>query len=526
MKNLALLSMFLALPLAAQTINPNQIRPATSNNQVLTTVTANMPPTWEAAVSGLGPCSVDTYGNLTCPGAFISTATGKGYDALACGASTLNTGITLPTTYVGWAAPTSCAGQTTLFIPPATALSASALFLFPVPSSTTLGNESQGTPLYASTFGSFLAALTGCNTATYPWVPKDNQCEAPGGGGAFNGTVTYTSSQAASSGDNGKLVIMNCTAACAYTLPTSQPSTTWFAFLQSVGSTTATVVLGGSDTYNGTTTPPTLLSYDVIPIFANSAVTTAYQGGIPDAQGLNVTITPSAHNKSIAATGGGGGSTGIPFIPIQEDQEASGGAASFTLTFPQALQSSGATAFILMATDGSASITPPSGWTVDFNQVGSTYSRLLLVHKTSAGDTTAVWNSAGNPPWAYYFFELPGTRTLDQVSNSSSANANFVTLPAITPTAGALVIGAAGFTTNGYNANSLPWPSQFALPSMNPNWKVFGQVGAPASAGRMLTGFVGQFTATAVSTTPPQINIPQYTLYSGGGVAYATFSIK
>lgn len=54
----ALFSLLLAAPLAAQTINPNQIRPSTSSNQVLTTVTANQPPVWAAGGGG------GTYGAI------------------------------------------------------------------------------------------------------------------------------------------------------------------------------------------------------------------------------------------------------------------------------------------------------------------------------------------------------------------------------------------------------------------------------------------------------------------------------
>ena len=97
-----------------------------------------------------------------------------------------------------------------------------------------------------------------------------------GGGGGLNGTVTYTSSQTASSSDNGKLVIMNCSGACAYTLPATQPSTTWQIALQSVGSTTATVGLSG-DTYNGGASAPVLVKYDALPIWANSATSTDYE---------------------------------------------------------------------------------------------------------------------------------------------------------------------------------------------------------------------------------------------------------
>jgi len=49
-----LFSLALCCPLAAQTINPNQIRPSGTSGQVLTTVTANQPPQW-AAGAGVTP---------------------------------------------------------------------------------------------------------------------------------------------------------------------------------------------------------------------------------------------------------------------------------------------------------------------------------------------------------------------------------------------------------------------------------------------------------------------------------------
>lgn len=99
--------------------------------------------------------------------------------------------------------------------------------------------------------------------------------------GTIGGTVTYTSAQTGSSTDNGKLVIMNCSATCAYTLPTAQPSSTWFIRgILSVGSTTATLALGGSDTFNGGTTLPSLNAYTPLTISANSAVSTDYRGQV------------------------------------------------------------------------------------------------------------------------------------------------------------------------------------------------------------------------------------------------------
>lgn len=97
--------------------------------------------------------------------------------------------------------------------------------------------------------------------------------------GTVGGTVTYTSSQTGSSSDNGKLVLMNCSSSCAYTLPTAQPSTTWFLMgIESIGSTTATLALGGSDTLNGGTTLPGLNALTALKIWANSSTSTDYRG--------------------------------------------------------------------------------------------------------------------------------------------------------------------------------------------------------------------------------------------------------
>ena len=129
---------------------------------------------------------------------------------------------------------------------------------------------------------------------------------ACGSSGGLNGTVTYTSNQSASTGDAGKLVIMNCSGACAYTLPTSQPSTTWNAWVMSIGSTTATIVLGGSDTFNGSTSVPVLNQFRTLNVWANSATSTDYEGDAPLVAGSNVTFTPASNGLSVAAPSAGG----------------------------------------------------------------------------------------------------------------------------------------------------------------------------------------------------------------------------
>lgn len=118
-----------------------------------------------------------------------------------------------------------------------------------------------------------------------------------------NGTVTYTSSQTASASDEGKLVIMNCGSACAYTLPATQPASTWTAAVQSIGSTVATIALGGSDTFNGSSSVPVLKSYSPLSVWANSSTSTDYRGSAQSIAGSGISITAGTNGQTIANTG-------------------------------------------------------------------------------------------------------------------------------------------------------------------------------------------------------------------------------
>ena len=126
-----------------------------------------------------------------------------------------------------------------------------------------------------------------------------------GGGTASGGSVTYTASTSASSSDAGKLVVMNCAAACSYTLPATQPSTTWYAHVVTVGSVNATIALAATVTYNGASGVPSLTAYMPIEIFADSAVSTGYRGSAPLVAGAGVTLTSSANALTLAASGAG-----------------------------------------------------------------------------------------------------------------------------------------------------------------------------------------------------------------------------
>jgi hypothetical protein len=223
----------------------------------------------------------------------------------------------------------------------------------------------------------------------------------------------------------------------------------------------------------------------------------------------------------VAPSGGGGGS--FPLSIVQEATYQSGGSnvTSFTVTFPSALAASGNTAFMLIACDANSTTTIPAGWTSDFNQPQATFARLVLCHKTSASDTSATITASSAGNFAVYFFEVAGSHALDQSSLGGIANAQYIPLPAITPTANSVVFGMACVVLS----TTQPSPFQLATETIAPTWKTLN-VAPPASvAGRALVGHVSTVAATAVSTKPPVISLPNTNLFASGGVAYATFSI-
>lgn len=142
-----------------------------------------------------------------------------------------------------------------------------------------------------------------CDNTLHKLVASNNgSAEAPlGGSGGFAGTVTYTTNQTASSADNNKAVIMNCSSACAYTVPATQPSTTWQAWVISVGSTTATIGLSG-DTFNGGASVPVLNKYRMMLIAANTTTSTDYTGDAPISVAGGLNTNNFANSFQIAAT--------------------------------------------------------------------------------------------------------------------------------------------------------------------------------------------------------------------------------
>lgn len=144
-------------------------------------------------------------------------------------------------------------------------------------------------------------------------------------------TATYTTSHTAVIGDNSELILMNCSSACSLTLPSTQPSSTWYARVMTIGSTNATIVLGGSDTFNGTTSVPVLVKWRPITVYANTNTSTDYEGEAPLVAGTNMTFTPAANGLTIASTGGGGGVSSITGDSTIISNSGSTGAVTLTL---------------------------------------------------------------------------------------------------------------------------------------------------------------------------------------------------
>lgn len=94
------------------------------------------------------------------------------------------------------------------------------------------------------------------------WVVISGTGSGGGGGTGYAGTNPQTASYTAVSGDAGKLVVMNCSSACTFTLFAS-PGATYYVGVISIGSSVATVSLNGKN-YNGAATVPVLNTGEAI----------------------------------------------------------------------------------------------------------------------------------------------------------------------------------------------------------------------------------------------------------------------
>jgi hypothetical protein len=356
---------------------------------------------------------------------------------------------------------------------------------------------------------------------------------------AAGGPVLYVLPTAV--GGSGKVLTDNGSTSCP-SLPSGAPSTcealTWGSGGGGGGGGTANPSCTFAGSATGCATPATInvsaFSASTVDQFLvqcfTGASTTQTPVSITDyvyttSAGIIQTIAPVFSSAAAAGycvvngTGTGGGSSTFPLTVVQESAFSSGSSNvnSYAVTFPQTTAASGNTAFILLACDGSASVGTPAGWTVDINQTEATYARFILVHKATAADTSATFTTSSSN-MAGYFFEVTGSHALDQSSLGGVANRQTVVLPAITPTAGSVVFGVAGIVVvSGFAYNN---PG-----TISPLWRPIAAAAPVSGGGRALVGNVSVVSAANTATTPPAISMPDVSLFGGGGIAYASFSI-
>lgn len=122
----------------------------------------------------------------------------------------------------------------------------------------------------------------------------------------IGGVVTHTGNYTMQASDAGKLTIMNCSSACTVTLY-GTPSSTYFAAVESIGSTVAAVSLNSLN-FNGASSIPPLLSYQILGLWSDG---TNYFGSGPLVAGTNISFTPASNGLTISGTASGATITGV-----------------------------------------------------------------------------------------------------------------------------------------------------------------------------------------------------------------------
>lgn len=222
-------------------------------------------------------------------------------------------------------------------------------------------------------------------------------------GGVNIQTVSYTATAA----DRNKLIIMNCSGACALTLPAAPPNASWTSGVESIGSTLATVSLN-SLTYNASASVPALIKF--IPLRFSSDGSN-YFGDAPLVAGSNITLTPASNGVTIASSGGGSA-----FPVTVSGTVTSGGIPCFTSTTVEAT-SAALTANILVKGGGagacvSNSLVTDNGTTLTYTGTGG----------VSAPSYTASGSTAG-------FLDLPQGSTSVAVTGCASATSICIQAP-------------------------------------------------------------------------------------------------
>jgi hypothetical protein len=206
----------------------------------------------------------------------------------------------------------------------------------------------------------------------------------------------------------------------------------------------------------------------------------------------------------------------VQWIPFQSSTNTT----SITVTFPQATAASGNTVFIFLACDGSQTFATPAGWTVDINQQQPTYSRLVIMHKASAGDASVTFTLPSVATWAGFVMEVTGSHAIDHLTAGGQVVAQSLSMPSLTPTVGAAVFCVLAYTSGGSASDQAP-----GEPAMSPVWKADYIQGPGNIGGRGLLLMEYLYPATGALINPPFVNFPDWQFYTSSGQVYCTFSI-
>lgn len=332
--------------------------------------------------------TLDTSGDLSTPGNG-SFGVGSGDAAIVTIYSGTQTAIpTNQFSYIGDASYSITLG----FAPPATA-PANSILVYPAPNGSNISEPTYITPTANS------QCLMSASSSYATTSPSYQTCPPFGGTNVYTSAHTVNGSGTLNGTDTGKLIVMNCSSACALTFEASPANTDWWG-VESIGSTVATVSLN-SKNFNGASSVPVLISYMNLLISSDG---TNYFGSAPLVQGSNTTFTAASNGLTIASSGSGGGCTSSANNVLQKGNGSGGCSGSSlidngtTVSGTESIITTGALS--APSTNGQAEIAGSATDGAVFTGQGSTYDLVLenksgsIVCDIATGTNTLACNNA------------------------------------------------------------------------------------------------------------------------------------
>lgn len=143
----------------------------------------------------------------------------------------------------------------------------------------------------------------------------------------------------------------------------------------------------------------------------------------------------------------------IAFVGTATGTTANGGATSVALSKPSGV-AAGEIEIATLSTQGSATITPPSGWTqIISSQVGTSLHQASFWHVAGSSEGTTTWSLSPSIQAAGGIIAYSGVDTtsiVDVAAASTGTSGTSATVPSVTTTyASDLVIGVGSFNNQG-----------------------------------------------------------------------------